>query len=528
MSTIDNTSSISPESPILKGVVEKEKLHFIDNKGNVIAKIAIKSLQAEKSSEPASLQHNWIQLKVQQETIWVDKTSLAKRLNLTTEAINEAADKGDLEKLIHGALQKRGDEVQSKAEKMESAKLRLSPEEARAVAAKIERSKDKWFAKVGEIGDFVDRSFTIGEKKIEVIVSPEKEIHLFPWKKPEKAPREEYQVFLGKGGDKLVYQSYVYAGEKKMALGDVTIKDEEKEGRIDREIGFINKFKGKEGILQYHGVVNYSQKEPEALSQKGMLMEYCSLGNLIGLLEPEGMWSKLTTLQRIDVFKQIAVALATLHEGHVVHRDLKPENILCKEGTDGKLIVKISDFGYACEDSETEALKRMIGTPQYFSPERIYEGIVGLDEDPIVKLPGESKVGPAADLWALGCMIVECLLGVETLPWNLYVETAFNSLTPAVDDTEKISPAEEAAEPAENEFVYFLITTLIEMQRPMGAIVDSLVYDPDQYPLHAEVELLKPVIDQLLQIDPAKRGTATDIANKLNTIYEKKLAVKEG
>ncbi|HEX4703891.1 MAG TPA: protein kinase [Pseudonocardiaceae bacterium] len=89
----------------------------------------------------------------------------------------------------------------------------------------------------------------------------------------------------------------------------------------------------------------------------------------------------------------LADALAHVHARGIVHRDVKPSNILL--GQDGT--PRLADFGIAllAGDPRRTAADEIIGTPAYLSPEQI----------------SEDTVGPAADIYALGLVLLECLTG---------------------------------------------------------------------------------------------------------------------
>ncbi|MEV4604145.1 protein kinase [Amycolatopsis sp. NPDC049253] len=106
---------------------------------------------------------------------------------------------------------------------------------------------------------------------------------------------------------------------------------------------------------------------------------------------------------------RLADALVHLHGAGVTHRDLKPANILL--GERGPLI---ADFGiaHALDVTRVTATGTVVGTAAYMAPEQV----VG---DP---------VGPAADVYALGLILLECLTGKLEYPGTM-VEAAVARLT---------------------------------------------------------------------------------------------------
>src|SRR3974390_1957671 len=94
---------------------------------------------------------------------------------------------------------------------------------------------------------------------------------------------------------------------------------------------------------------------------------------------------------------QAAEALAAAHEAGVIHRDLKPSNFLVTP--EGRVV--LLDFGIAKRradprDGDLVAGRRgVLGTPAYLAPEQLEHGLA--DE--------------RSDLWGLGCVLYEMLVG---------------------------------------------------------------------------------------------------------------------
>lgn len=108
---------------------------------------------------------------------------------------------------------------------------------------------------------------------------------------------------------------------------------------------------------------------------------------------------------------QIAATLADVHRVKVVHRDIKPENVML---TDGGL-VKILDFGISILKGagalpRLTQLDRTVGTPPYMSPEQSMA----------------NPVGPATDIYSLGCLLHELLTGFH--PYTESSEASYRYL----------------------------------------------------------------------------------------------------
>ncbi|KAL7697104.1 Protein kinase [Lotmaria passim] len=103
-----------------------------------------------------------------------------------------------------------------------------------------------------------------------------------------------------------------------------------------------------------------------------------------------------------DFTRQILYALWTCHNSRIIHRDLKPGNILVanykdKKSGETKFYVKLADFGLARTfEMSVQTYTNEVMTLWYRSPEIIL---------------GERHYTPAADVWSVGCIVAEMILG---------------------------------------------------------------------------------------------------------------------
>ncbi|MCS6913290.1 MAG: serine/threonine-protein kinase [Myxococcales bacterium] len=108
----------------------------------------------------------------------------------------------------------------------------------------------------------------------------------------------------------------------------------------------------------------------------------------------------------------VADALATAHRAGVVHRDLKPENIMLVQRGAEQDVPMVLDFGIAklldAADRLT-ATGAVLGTPVYMSPEQFR---------------GETNIGPAADVYALGVLAFEVCTGKPPFAGYSFAELA--------------------------------------------------------------------------------------------------------
>jgi eukaryotic-like serine/threonine-protein kinase len=131
------------------------------------------------------------------------------------------------------------------------------------------------------------------------------------------------------------------------------------------------------------------------------------------LLHGESLATRLRSKGRLSprdllpIAMQTCDALAAVHAAGVVHRDLKPSNIYMAVDRDdpaGPVRVKLLDFGIARVEWEETRITNTggpLGTPGYMSPEQE---------------AGNSEIDGRSDIFALGAMLFECLVGEPPPP----------------------------------------------------------------------------------------------------------------
>lgn len=193
----------------------------------------------------------------------------------------------------------------------------------------------------------------------------------------------DYEIveLIGRGGMGSVYRVRDREGGE-CALKVLAIDDLREAERFEREALVV------QSLEHEHIVGVYASGRAQ-----GFLYMAMELVDGVSLREVLRREKKLEMSRAVDLAAQVAAALSCAHAHGVVHRDIKAENIILR--ADGA--VKVLDFGVASLQG-TAALTRaneIVGTVEYMAPEQIL---------------GE-PVGPATDLYALGVLLYEILVG---------------------------------------------------------------------------------------------------------------------
>jgi serine/threonine protein kinase len=207
---------------------------------------------------------------------------------------------------------------------------------------------------------------------------------------------EKYDVIsrLGSGGMSTVYRAkHLYIGKEvaiKVLKGNTT--DSESLKRFQREARAAS-------TVSHPGIVGVNDFGLTPEGKAFLVMDYLEGETLSHFLDHAGT---MPLADMINIADQLCEALNVAHENGIIHRDLKPSNIMLVRGGRGETVAKIVDFGLAkILDEDNFASQKItqtgdcFGSPPYMSPEQCMG----------------KKVDHLSDIYALGCILFECLTG---------------------------------------------------------------------------------------------------------------------
>ncbi len=207
---------------------------------------------------------------------------------------------------------------------------------------------------------------------------------------------------LGRGGMGVVWRAYDTFTDRVVAIKVLPAHlsdDEEFQQRFRREAHAAARLNNPH-IIPIH---NYGEIDG-SLYVDMRLIEGRDLHAVLG----DG---PMATTRAVRIIEQVAKALNAAHRIGLVHRDVKPSNILVDEDDFAYLI----DFGIARETGQKKLTRTgyPIGTWAYMSPERMRDG----------------PVDARADIYALACVLYECLTGRQPFPGDSFESQALAHLT---------------------------------------------------------------------------------------------------
>jgi serine/threonine-protein kinase len=215
---------------------------------------------------------------------------------------------------------------------------------------------------------------------------------------------ESYEIIggLGAGAMGEVYEARHTALEKRVAIkviGQRLVEDDRAIGRFLTEARALAQ-------IQHPAIVTVEHVGKLPDGRAYFVMEYLRGESLSRRLSR----GRIPLPEALRILDQMARGLAAAHISGVIHRDLKPDNTFLAHRTGEKPAVKLLDFGLAklatshpannSIDDEYSDCGVLFGTPLYMSPEQARGG----------------HIDHRADIYALGCVAYELILGVRPFP----------------------------------------------------------------------------------------------------------------
>jgi tetratricopeptide (TPR) repeat protein len=174
----------------------------------------------------------------------------------------------------------------------------------------------------------------------------------------------------------------------------IALKTWQSDGQLNR---FLREAAALDG-LDEPALVRHIQHGVSEQGEPFLAMEWIDGPTLAERLAGPG----ISAIETLELGQRLLQGLGALHARGIVHRDLKPSNIMLP-GADVRA-AQILDLGIARftqASTELTAQGSHLGTPRYMAPEQI--------RDP-------RGVDGRADVFALGCVLFECLTGVPAFP----------------------------------------------------------------------------------------------------------------
>ncbi|AGB21185.1 protein kinase-like protein/extracellular solute-binding protein, family 3 [Mycobacterium sp. JS623] len=214
----------------------------------------------------------------------------------------------------------------------------------------------------------------------------------------DSTPFGHYQLqkLIGRGGMGEVYRAYDTKTDRIVALKVLP-------HHLAEDATFQQRFRRESqaaaGLNDPHVVPIHGFGEIDGRLYLDMrLIEGRNLGTMLEDAEGEPLGASFA----VNVVEQVATALDAAHEAGLIHRDVKPSNILITD----RDFVYLIDFGLARTAGEKglTTAGNTLGTLAYMAPER-FEG---------------AQIDPRADIYALTCVLYECITGQRPYPAESY------------------------------------------------------------------------------------------------------------
>jgi eukaryotic-like serine/threonine-protein kinase len=273
--------------------------------------------------------------------------------------------------------------------------------------------------------------------------------------------RFRIEQWVASGGMGAIYRATDLTNGAQVAIKIATHGDRSAMARFEREARLLAQVQ--HPALVEH-VAHYLDADPPFLAMAWL--DGVDLATRLAVRTGSSEAEVRTPLPIDDVMalgRRLADALVALHERAIIHRDIKPGNIFVVRGTIGAS--KLIDLGTAREEIELHPLTELgtvVGTAYYMAPEQVRS----------------AAVTAAIDLWAVGCVLYECLTG----------RVAFGASQPLaamtrilIDDPEPVASLRPDC-PAHLADIVRELLSKDPAARPTASRLQSLLAGPGRHP----------------------------------------------
>ena len=285
----------------------------------------------------------------------------------------------------------------------------------------------------------LNQLLSIGKEAAEAV--PEEEQSSSSSVEPQAAPTASLNVFteqpggqigrykllsvLGEGGMGIVY----LAEQKRPIRRQVALKVIKPGMDSKRVIARFEAERQALALLDHPNIAHFYDAGTTEAGRPYFVMEYVK-----GLPITEHCdRHKLTIEDRLNLFRQVCLAVHHAHQKGIIHRDIKPSNILISTQED-EAIPKIIDFGVAKAISQPLTERTLVteqgqlfGTPEYMSPEQADMA----NED----------IDTRSDIYSLGVLLYVLLTGVLPFDSTTFREGGIEHIRQVIRETDPKTPS---------------------------------------------------------------------------------------
>ncbi|KJP85793.1 CMGC/MAPK/ERK7 protein kinase [Plasmodium fragile] len=275
---------------------------------------------------------------------------------------------------------------------------------------------------------------------------------------------------IGKGAYGIVYKAKCKRNRKIVAVKKIfgAFQNSTDAQRTFREIMFLYQLNGHDNIITLMDVIKAKNDNDIYL-----VFDYMET-DLHEVIKAD----LLEEIHKRYIIYQLLRALKYIHSGMLLHRDIKPSNILLNS----ECHIKVGDFGLArsisaeLSENKIPVLTDYVATRWYRAPEILL---------------GSTNYTEGVDMWSLGCIMAELLLGRPLFRGN----STMNQLEKIIQVIGK--PTKKDMEDIKSPFTDTIISSFVDVKKKNFSEIFS----------KASVEALD-LLKQLLQFNPTKRISA--------------------